>query len=261
VIKQQLKKILQKSGLLEKIQYSRWYRNYRFPGHKHFLRDNFDFYKKHLGNPGLVFDIGANVGDHTRNLSRIATKVVTVEPDKQNLRILKSRFGSRGNISIVPKAISNQRGTATFYSEGAGSPFNSLSSKWVETLGNDTESRFKKKSFNLKYEVDTITVEDLIEQYGVPDFVKVDVEGFEKQVFEPLQHCIPVINFESNLPEFAAETIWIISKLNSLSPGYRFNFFKDYSGFELDRDVNAAEAISFIEKTELRFLEIICKLK
>jgi FkbM family methyltransferase len=261
VIKQQLKKFLQKSGLLEKIQYSRWYRNYRFPHHKKLLRSNFDFYKKHLDNPGLVFDIGANVGDHTRNLSRLANKVVTVEPDKLNLRVLKSRFGSNRNITIVPKAISNERGVATFYSEAAGSPFNSLSSKWVETLGSDTQSRFKKKMFKEKYEVETITIEDLIEQYGVPDFVKVDVEGFEKQVFEPLQHPIPVISFESNLPEFAAETIWIISKLNSLSPGYRFNFFKDYSGFELGSDVNAAEAISFLEKTELRFLEIICKLK
>ena len=261
MIKSAVKQYLSRLGILEKIQYSNWYRNTRFPDVKKFQQENYRFYKTHLAPNDLVFDIGANVGDHTYNLSRIAGKVITVEPDKQNLRVLKSRFGSYSNVTIVPKAISDKQGVATFFSEGAGSPFNSLSTKWVDTLGNESESRFEKKVFKETYEVETITIEDLIREFGVPGFVKVDVEGFERQVFEPLEHVIRLITFESNLPEFREETIWIINKLSSLSPAYRYNFFRNYSGFELQQNVTAEEAILFLQHTEHRFLEVICKIE
>ena len=54
------------------------------------------------------------------------------------------------------------------------------------------------------------TLDNMIEKYGTPDFLKVDVEGGELQVFEGLSQPISVICFEANLPRFREETLSII---------------------------------------------------
>ena len=41
-----------------------------------------------------------------------------------------------------------------------------------------------------------ITLDDLIAEYGVPSFCKIDTEGFDWQVIKGLSQPIPVIEFE-----------------------------------------------------------------
>jgi hypothetical protein len=62
--------------------------------------------------------------------------------------------------------------------------------------------RFKDNEWNQRYEVEVTTLDHLIEQFGVPKFCKIDVEGFELEVLLGLSNPIEYISFE-----FAVEFI------------------------------------------------------
>jgi FkbM family methyltransferase len=256
-----IRKALENLGILEHIQYNQLYRKARSKSYKEYYDRQLAFYKKVLGTDNnLFFDIGANIGDHTKMLSNLSRKTVTLEPDKKNFHILSTRFSGNSRVQLVNKAVSNQSGEATFYIEEEGSAFNTLSDKWVNVLENEDESRFNKKAFKKSYVVKTVTLDELIGEYGKPDFVKIDVEGFEKEVIEGNNIPISKLCIECNLPEFLDETVFIIEHLHKLNPAYKFNCSNEYRFF-LDEFVNCEEIINYIKSGELRFFELYCIVK
>ena len=45
-------------------------------------------------------------------------------------------------------------------------------------------------------EVKTMSIDSLIEKYGIPDLLKIDVEGAEDQVINSLSMKVPILCFE-----------------------------------------------------------------
>ncbi len=66
-----------------------------------------------------------------------------------------------------------------------------------------------------------VTLDSLIERYGMPAFVKIDVEGFEIEVLSGLSHPVAMVSVEY-LPGFANLTHQVLDRLGALGP-YRFN--------------------------------------
>lgn len=255
-----IKNILLKAGIWYKVQFSDWYREMKKPGYRKKIASLSTFYRQLFGNRkvSLIFDIGANVGDYSYVYSRLAEKLVIIEPDQKNVRILTSRFGSKKGISIVPAAVSDKEGTADFFMEDEGSTLNTLSDKWVDVLSHAEKSRFTDvHRFGKRTRVQTITLDQLIRQYGKPDYIKIDVEGFEKQVISGLKTIVPWISFECNLPEFADETVWIIDHLVSINPDVEFNIV-DEDRFRFEKPVSAPQIRDMIRGGKYRFLEIYC---
>lgn|SRR3989338_592284 len=219
-----------------------------------------------LINPkSLCFDVGANVGDVTETFLKLnAKKVVSIECDPQNIRILKRRYHGNRKVEIVGKAVSDSNLTRSFYQVEEGSAYNTLSTKWKTILEDKQLNRLHETfRFTKECKVETITLDSLIQQYGTPDCIKVDVEGYELNVFKGLHYQIPLIWFEANLPEFLMESIESIRHLQGVNPKAVFNYtVRDLSNgaeFAFGEWVDHKVVIEAISKTETRYMQVFCK--
>lgn len=164
-------------------------------------------------SPGdIVFDVGANVGDMTHLFVSLETRVVCVEPQASCLKVLYRRFGSDPSIVIVDCAAGDFVGQADLYISTAR-PLASLSVEWIEAVRRS--SRFGYQRWISTDTVQVRTLDSLIAQYGVPQFIKIDVEGFEYQVLTGLHSEIPGCSFEYT-PERIDSTLQCIAYLGNL---------------------------------------------
>ena len=139
----------------------------------------------------LIFDIGANTGDYTEHFSRLADKVIAFEPNPNLLPKLQKRFAG-GNVIVDKRALSSTIGTQAFHICDAPT-LSTFSQEWIDA------SRFSAdQNWEISVEVPTTTIDQIISEYGVPDYIKIDVEGYEYEVLQGLTQCLPdtIISFE-----------------------------------------------------------------
>ncbi len=183
-------------------------------------------YRSFLDTPHLIFDIGAYDGHKTAAFTEICSRVVSCEPDPENFKLLKTRFRHQKNVVLHNTALSNHTGTATFFVHHNASAFNTLNADWKDILESDQLKRWNEKIYfppGAKIEVMCSTLDALIQQHGLPDFIKIDVEGYEKEVFEGLSQKVPCVSFECLLPEFLPQLDFIMQKLITFNALTVFN--------------------------------------
>lgn len=214
-----------------------------------------EFFKE-LGNFKLVFDIGANKGNKTALFKRLGSSVIAVEPDSFNYQLLLKKFHTN-KVKVLHSAVSDRTGKADFFQNEPGSAFNTLSKKWKDSLEDKTVNRWHTSTmFNNVIEVPTITLDHLINKYGKPCYIKIDVEGHELSCIKGLTQIIPVISFEANLPEFKNETLQIIEHLKNINSNIRFNYIVNDENFEYKAHVSADEFYNFMSNTNLKFMDV-----
>lgn len=234
------------------------------------LREEVNFYERVLvgfQRGGLIFDIGANEGGKTDVFLRMGARVVAIEPDDRCCRNLEERFlGFRIHarpVTIVSRAVSNKVGTAEMLIDGPGSAVNTMSSKWAESLRNNKMS-FSYGHCGLEFKqtklVQTITIDELIAQHGLPFFVKIDVEGHELSALRGLHRPVPYMSFEVNLPEFKSEGLHCIQTLADLANKGQFNYVSDLTlGLALKEWVSAHDFAPILEDCRERSIEVFWK--
>lgn len=189
----------------------------------------------------LVFDIGANEGNTVDIFIKYAKKVVAFEPNPELSNRLRYRF-SKKNVVVDTRAISNKSGLQNFYI----SDFHTLSTFSKDWIQN---SRFSyTSSWNLELEVETTTLEDVIDEYGIPDYIKIDIEGYEFEVLTSFTRLVDktIIAFEWSEEELYKLKL-ILKHLYSLGYG---NFYIAHND-----DVLLDDQISWIRYQELDLLK------
>lgn len=212
------------------------------------LNSEVEFYKALLKDYNIIFDVGANHGNKTSPFLKIAKKVIAFEPDKSNVEFLKLRFRNTKNIIIEPLAISDKIGAAIFFVVNNGSGLNTIN-----------KSRAHQLNIKTDYPVQTTTIDEMIKIYGLPSFIKIDVEGHELEVLQGLSHAISLIVFEANLPTAIRQTLLSLDKIHSLCANYHFNYGFDV-GLISEKWLTMEEIKSFINNTDIQYLNLYCKL-
>ena len=215
------------------------------------------FYKRLISPGALVFDIGANIGNKSKLFAGLGSPVIALEPDQTNYDSLIRRFRSKKQIRVLPLAVSHSKGVAKFYMLEPGSAYNTLNLKWKETLEDPQANRWHdSRNFQKEVEVPTTTIDALIDEFGIPEFIKIDVEGNELSCIQGLSQRVGLISFEANLPEFKNETLRILDHLNNIDKNVRFNYMRDDETFEFPQHLSHNEFYRFLESTGIRYMEI-----
>lgn len=273
LIKRYLQGTLRRAGLLQRLKVSGIYDLYWRVADRRWIdgrQREVAFYRNllqgfHEGD--LIFDIGANSGQKTDIFLRLGARVAAVEPDEICQGILREKFlryrFSPKPVTIVGMAVSDRSSVETMWVSGPGSALNTLSVKWVEALKQD-HARFHngvdKCDFVAHREVETATLDQLMDTVGSPFFVKIDVEGYERRVIRGLGRPVPYLSFEVNLPDFRAEGLECVDLLNRLSSNGRFNFSVDFGhGLALDQWVDAQHFQHILGRCSERSVEVFWK--
>jgi FkbM family methyltransferase len=140
----------------------------------------------------LIFDIGANVGAFAI-ANQDGNKIISIEAVPDTYRTLYNNTNSYNNIISLNYAVSATPFSATFYSCPACNVLATLNKDW---LSSDISRFGHMKNTIVPIKVPTITLDALISQYGIPDILKVDVEGAEEEVVGTLTSKVPVLCFE-----------------------------------------------------------------
>jgi FkbM family methyltransferase len=176
------------------------------------------FYQKWIKPGSLVFDIGANVGNRIDIFLGLGAKVVAVEPQLECIQTLLEKFGT--NIKIENIGLSNKEGESDFHIANE-STISSFSEEFVSKTGVD---RFKKNKWENTIKVHVSTFDKLIEKYGVPDFSKIDVEGFELEVLQGLNQTVSALSFEYCVPEMSGKLYDCLERIDVLDPMASYNY-------------------------------------
>lgn len=130
----------------------------------------------------LCFDIGANRGEATGvALNSGYAKVIALEPAPTIYKTLLGNFGSDERVVCLDLAVSDSDGDVVTFYEAEEDGLSTLNIDWLTADG----ARYAGKPFH-EVKAETVTMDTLIERYGLPDLVKIDVEGAEDWVLRGL---------------------------------------------------------------------------
>ncbi|MEL6226676.1 MAG: FkbM family methyltransferase [Pseudomonadota bacterium] len=171
--------------------------------------------------PGaVVFDIGAHVGDRTGSFLRLGARVVALEPQPLLFRALRRLYGRCPKATLRAEAVGAKNGETDLYLNPSNPTIATTSAAFLAAA--DGAEGWEEETWTGQTRVPVTTLDALIETYGTPGFVKIDVEGHEPQVLAGLSTAIPLLSFEfTTIQRQAAQTC--IDQLCSLGR-YQFNF-------------------------------------
>ena len=163
-------------------------------------------------HPGYcVFDIGANRGLYTELFHNMGAKTLSVEPNEK----LAKKIPRYSDSYVQWTAVGSHFHWTDFWL----GEINGLSTLSYEYMKRDRNigNKWKKQKKVLVYTVDMLS-----RLYGVPDFIKIDVEGWESEVLSGMSFAPKALTFEF-IPEDIVGLQKCCDRLDSLG-NYEYTY-------------------------------------
>lgn len=125
------------------------------------------------GQPGLMVDVGAHWGSSLKMFAESKWWILAFEPDKDNRKILESKFCAYSNVVIDPRALlDKEKESVDFYTSQLSSGISGLSAFH--------------SSHKVSGKVNTTTLASVVKEFGISEinFLKIDTEGFDLLVLK-----------------------------------------------------------------------------
>jgi FkbM family methyltransferase len=157
-------------------------------------------------HPDLVYDVGMHRGEDTAFYLKKGCRVIGFEADPVLAAECRGRFAAAiadGRLVIVEGAICARSAAAAkvaFYRNPTTSVWGTVEPKWADRnarLGSPSE----------RIEVPAVEFGDCLARFGVPHYLKIDIEGADLLCVEALSgatKCPDYLSIESNKTDFNA---------------------------------------------------------
>jgi FkbM family methyltransferase len=171
------------------------------------------FYQQFISPGDLVFDVGANLGNRTKVFNRLGAEVVAFEPQADCFQVLEALFHGNPSVHLVNRALGKTEGEAEMLISDAHT-ISSLSPQWIAAVKDS--GRFREYQWDQRQRIQMTTIDKMIGEFGVPSFIKIDVEGYECDVLSKLSTPIDCVSIEF-VPEVIQNTLHCIDHMSALS--------------------------------------------
>jgi FkbM family methyltransferase len=138
----------------------------------------------------MFFDIGANVGKWSLSNIKQCDKIISIEASPITFERLADKC-TNDRIILLNYAVCNNGGNDITFYHAECDALSTIQKDWLTS----SDSRF----YDYKYteiKCKTITIDKLIEQFGLPDLIKIDVEGGEYECIASLTQKNKLLCFE-----------------------------------------------------------------
>ncbi|NOG72568.1 FkbM family methyltransferase [Roseicella sp. DB1501] len=152
------------------------------------------FHRRFLGPGELAFDIGAHVGDRVASFRRLGARVVAVEPQPRLARLLRLLFGRDAGVARVTALVGAAPGEAVLRLNTANPTVATASPDFIAAAAG--APGWEGQAWDAALRLPVTTLDALIAAEGRPDFVKIDVEGFEAAALAGLSLAPRSLSFE-----------------------------------------------------------------
>ncbi len=213
------------------------------PGKFRALRDH---YRSFVPAGGLAVDIGAHVGNRTRAFAALGARVVALEPQPPLAAFLTRVFSRNPNVEVIASAVGAEVGTTRLFLCEGNPTVATTSSEWAAAAPD--KAGWEHIAFTDTATVPQTTLDALVERFGTPDFVKIDVEGSEDEVLAGLSHALPSLSFEF-LPADRDVALRAAVRLERLASTHRVRY--EYN-FSLGEDLRLVMRDRWWDAGELR---------
>ncbi|MFO1116161.1 MAG: FkbM family methyltransferase [Beijerinckiaceae bacterium] len=176
-------------------------------------------YAQFLRPGALAFDIGAHVGDRIGAFRRLGARVVALEPQPLCARAIRSIYEGDADVTLVEAACGARETTITLRVNSRNPTVSTASSGFIAAAHG--AAGWEGQSWDMQVEARCTTLDTLIAAHGVPDFAKIDVEGFEAEALAGLTRALPALSFE--FTTIQRDIAYRCLERLATRGGYRFN--------------------------------------